>query len=143
MTLLLVGCAPVIQGLEASVDVALSQDDRVLLTIGSCAAWTTLEDEFLAAADDLDEERALAAWSSLPEDFWEFRIRGDALIATHVLRAPVDLYSDDWVETLAGEGAATPEGWEGRIDGVSTTLQYTAAPCDARVVVERPLYSTW
>ncbi len=141
--ILLLACAPMIEGLDASVDVALSQEDRVLLTIGSCTAWSTLEGDFLAAADELDEEAALAAWSTLPEDFWEFRIHGDALIATHVLRPPVDLYSDDWVQTFAGEGEATDQGWEGTIDGISTTLRWTAEPCDTRVVVERPLYSTW
>jgi hypothetical protein len=142
MILLLWGCITV-DGVDANVDVALIEGDTTLLTIGSCAAWGRLQADFLVAADALDEDAAMALYDELPEDFWEFRIVEDRLLATHVLQRPTDLYSDAWVETHAGEGAAVEGGWEGLVDGENTVLSWgEAEPCpEADLVVERPLFS--
>lgn len=141
--ILLLACITV-EGIDTRVDVALSDDDEVLLTVGSCDAWARLQGDFLTAADALDEDAALALYAEeLPSDFWEFRIDGDALTATHVLRPPDDIYGDDWVEAFAGEGSATDDGWEGTIDGEDVVLAWgEPEPCpDAGLVIDAPLFT--
>ncbi len=140
--ILLVACIEV-SGVDTQIDVALSDGDAVLLTVGSCMAWEGLQEDFLEAADALDHEEAIESWSVLPDEFWEFRVVGDSLTATHVLQQPTNLYDDSWVETFAGEGAALNGGWEGSLNGADVRLQWSESePClDAAEVVARPLYS--
>ena len=140
--ILLLACITV-DGLDATVDVALTDNDDVLLTIGSCNAWSQMQTDFLAAADDLDETTALALYDELPSEFWEFRIKGDNLTATHILEAPDDIYGSDWVQSFAGEGVATEDGWEGTIDENDVALSWgEPAPCDdADLVIQAPLFT--
>ncbi len=56
--ILLVACIEV-SGVDTQIDVALSDGDAVLLTVGSCMAWEGLQEDFLEAADALDHEAAI------------------------------------------------------------------------------------
>ena len=140
--ILLLACITV-DGVDATVDVALSEGDDVLLTVGSCNAWSRMQADFLTAADELDEATALALYEELPADFWEFRVTGDDLTATHILEAPDDIYGSDWVESFAGEGVATDDGWEGTIDDNPVVLSWGEPdPCaDADLVIQAPLFT--
>lgn len=140
--ILLLACISV-DGIDTQVDVALSDGDDVLLTIGSCNAWSRMQTDFLTAADDLDEETALALYEELPSEFWEFRVTGDNLTATHILEAPDDIYGSDWVTSFTGEGAATDNGWEGTIDDAEVVLSWgEPAPCaEADLVIQAPLFT--
>ena len=129
-----------VDGVDAKVDVALSEDD-VLLTVGSCNAWSRMQADFLTAADELDEATALALYEELPADFWEFRVTGDDLTAI-ILEAPDDIYGSDRVESFVGEGVATDDGWE----APSTTTRWCspgASPTSAptRIWSSRPLFT--